>query len=54
MSDSNITQIFEILYEILLIFQRRFKLSQGDRVQLGDSLGCFSDDETDSGMESEE
>lgn len=43
---------------IVLVFEApknfKFKLSPGERVQLGDSLGCFNDDETDSGMESEE
>lgn len=32
----------------------RFKLSPGQTVRLGQSLGCLSDDEADSGMESEE
>lgn len=50
-----ITSITSSNYNMHLILSRyRFKLSPGETVQLGDSLGCFSDDETDSGMESEE
>lgn len=48
-------ELLNLLKRILFNFSCfRFNLIHGQKVRLGDSLGCLCDEEADSGVESEE